>query len=155
MPVENAEGSSIVCSDDFEDGDTAGWVAGEAAVGDEFYVKDGVLSFGLTGGDIEHASKVTTGTWSLDIFLPDKGGTIHLIGLMAEVFDEESNEWEGIWLTIENQPFTNIALHHWTGGSDNLLDHVSIIGEEIIKGWHHVDVTRDDAGMLNIYFNGK
>jgi len=109
----------------------------------------------VSWGDFRYHSTVTTGTWSFDVFIPEKGGTTNDITFIASQLDTEGEEWSTMWMTIENQPYTLIALHHWSGDPDTLVDAVTIRESERLTGWHHVDITRKDSGNIKIYFDGE
>lgn len=145
--------SSIVWSDDFEDGDTEGWEEFDGETGDEYSVEDGKLAFGYIGGDIIHPSSVNTGSWSADVFLGDKGGTVIDLAYMAA--ELEPDEVRVSWITIENQPYTLISLHQWDGLSSEKLKEEKLGERERITGWHHIDITRDLNGFVKVYFNNE
>jgi hypothetical protein len=145
---------SIVWSDDFGDGDTEGWEEMDLVSGDEFSVNEGILSFGNVGGDIRHPSTITTGTWSMDIYIPEKGGETNEIFFMGAQLDSEGEEWAIMTLSVQNQPYTRLLLYAWPSELDPALDPVTIRAGERLSGWHHIDITRDDSGNVKIYFDG-
>ena len=129
---------SIVWSDDFEDGDYAGWE--EYGTAGFYYVKEGALTVGpeMTG-DIVHRTEVAYGAWSFDVFISDKIKALNRIGIM---YDEEGIYGLGIYIRTELN--TVINFFHTKSGE------VSVVGtfenEDQISGWNHFDITRDEAG---------
>ena len=151
---------SIVWADDFEDGDTAGWQDHTMNTGDTYSMNEGFLSFGYGGGDIRRASTVTTGTWSADIFIPEKGGFTNAIFFLASKLEDSGEgyhpeDWVATWVQIENQPYTEIQLAQWVLGEYTLLDSKDIGDRERLTGWHHLDITRDENGKTSVYCDGK
>jgi hypothetical protein len=145
--------TSIVWSDDFEDENTQGWEEFDGVVGDEYFVENGKLAFGYNGGDIIHPSTVNTGSWSADVFLGDKGGTVIDFAYIAT--ELEPDEIRTSWITIENQPYTLISLNQWDGLSSKKLKEEKLGERERITGWHHIDITRDVNGLVKVYFNNQ
>jgi hypothetical protein len=151
-----APDTSIVWSDDFEDGDTEGWVdcINSPPAPDDYSVRDGALTFNADGVCLRYPSTVNVGTWSADILIPDRTGTTNDITFIASQGDAEM-EWSTMWMTIEHLPNTVIALYDSGEYSPNFHG-VSTIGENgKITGWHHVDITRDESGNMKIYFDGE
>jgi hypothetical protein len=73
------------------------------------------LSFGYDGGNFEHASTVSIGTWRAEFFIPEKGGITILIGFLAAELDAEAEKWTANWVSIENQSYTKLKLHEFSG----------------------------------------
>ena len=142
----------IVWSDDFEDGDTAGWQEAFAIHNDEFFGSEGALSFGKNGGDTRRPSNVSIGTWSLDVNLPDTPGPLADITFAVAEF---SGNYRTIWIYFENKQDTVISLRHFNG-SDSIIDgEAPILEGEKVSGWHHIDITRDHDDHTKVYVDGK
>jgi hypothetical protein len=146
--------TSIVWSDDFEDGDTEGWIdcINTPPPADSYSASDGTLAFSQDGACIRYPSTVTFGTWSADVLIPEKTGTTNDITFIASQGDTEM-EWSTMWMTVEHLPNTVIALY--TSGEPSLHGVVNIGENGKITGWHHVDITRDENGNIKIYFDGE
>jgi hypothetical protein len=133
--------TSIVWSDDFEDGDTEGWEGWGSTKDDDFFVSEGVLSFS-NGGVIRHPSTVSIGTWSFDVFLKEEfGGTPYEVDFMV---GSDSHKW----VEITNLPNTQIWLY---GGEEPVF---MDFGEKL-AGQHHFDVTRGEDFVTKVYMNGE
>ena len=144
---------SIVWSDDFEDGDTEGWLeclSYSSSPGD-YSVIDGALTFSNDDVCLRYPSTVTNGTWSADILIPDKAGTTNDITFVASQGNTET-QWSTMWMAIENMPNTVIALYD---SSEGVHDMKIIREDERVTDWHHVDITRDESGNMKVYFDGQ
>ena len=143
---------SIAWSDDFEDGNTEGW---ERYQNVNISVNEGVLTSGANSGAIWHESSVSNGTWSFDVFIPEKNGKTNGISFIASQLDTEGGT--SIWVLLENQSSTLLELGYWTGVSDSetTADSVTIKENEKISGWHHIDITKENNGTTKVYFDGE
>jgi hypothetical protein len=140
---------SVVWSDDFEDGDTDGW---EQMLGNkEHFVSEGAVNFGSGGGAIIYPNSINYGTWSFDVFIPDKGGSTNEIWFIASEIGD--TQYAAFPITIEHQPFTVLEFNHLVGEEETVLDAVTISEGEILSGWHHIDITRDDNQSVKVFFN--
>jgi hypothetical protein len=134
---------SIVWSDDFDDGDLEGW---ETWWKKGFYsTDDGVLSI-KTGGDLYHESTVLTGTWSFDLYLDNNLGTTHEFRFTESPFNFQNlevkqNGTTQIWITTQRDG---------TIPKSSYLD----LGEKV-GGWHHFDISKDETGMIKVYYDGN
>jgi hypothetical protein len=138
---------SIVWTEDFDDGDLSGWEIFTPR--DVFYVEEGVLMSGPeTGGDILHESNVSTGTWSFDIYLPEKMSGVDLFGL---VVDQAMNNAFGFDIknTLENTQIRVATLE------DTQFEYKSQILVPKAVGWNHMDITRDEIGNSKFYLNSE
>jgi hypothetical protein len=138
--------SSIVWSDDFDDGDFEGWGTDYEHV---ISVSEGMLSFGPDrGGEVYHQNDISFGTWSFDVFLPDDfGGSYQIVLNANEMFSSHFG------IKISGIPKTNVKLY-----TDDYGDYVvegTWIAKENLTGWNRFEVTRDDQFNTNVFINGE
>jgi hypothetical protein len=138
--------SSIVWSDDFDDGDFDGWGTDYEHL---ISVSNGTLSFGPdSGGEIYHQNDISFGTWSFDVFLPDDFGGNYNIALNSnKLFNI------GFGIKISSIPKTNVKLY-----TDDYGDYVvegTWFANENLTGWNRIEVTRDDQFNTNVFLNGE
>ncbi len=142
--------TSIVWSDDFEDGDTEGWeeilsASEYSYMGvSDYFVKDGILNF-PDGGDIIHPSTVTTGTWSFDVFVNEGAVT----PISFDIFARTS-----YWFEIDIFNLSTSLIMIEINEDTSIMSPAFYDTGEILTGWHHFDVTRDDVGLITIYLDG-
>jgi len=138
---------SIVWSDDFDDGDFAGWE--EYGTPGFYYVNEGVLTVGPDGaGDIIHRSEVTHGACSFDVFISDKMEGHNRIGIM---YDQEGIY--GLGILIKTKQNTVINYFQTESGLESVAAEFEMEGQ--ISGWNHFDITRDEEGHSIVYLNGE
>jgi hypothetical protein len=138
---------SIVWSDDFEDGDFAGWE--EYGSTGFYYVDAGALMVGPdSAGDIVHRTEVAHGTWSFDVFISDQLMAQNRIGVM---YDEGGAY--GLGILIKTKQNTVINYFQQKSGVESVVGTFEM--EEQLSGWHHFDITRDEAGYSTVYLNGE
>jgi len=135
---------SIVWSDDFEDGDMEGW----EEMGDP-YVEQGAVYFGESGGVIFYRNPVKTGTWSFDAFLCEE--SVRTPEIWFIVSELGNDQYANITINITKQPITKLNITHLDADEETTIDVVTVKESEILTGWHHVDITRDDADHVKIY----
>jgi hypothetical protein len=154
---------SIVWQDDFDDGDTEGWEPLRSKLGKDYFVNEGVLNFGDKGGWLRHTSSVTTGSWSFDVFIPDKWGQTEFT-FISSIPGSENDEFSSLQIQIGTYSDTEFVFRYCYGLQDigdykipqDIMVDWGIIGKrENITGWRHVDITRDDNGNLKFYFDGE
>jgi hypothetical protein len=157
--------TSIVWSEDFEDGDWEGWEIGSTS-GGEFFIEDGVLkvdkceysAFVLSA--IGHLSPITTGTWSFDLYFHGQDfPTIGLFGnLDMDSFVDDFNSPDSWWNRTDFRSLglqvhmRSLYLTTFIDGKHIMMAHYKL---EDHLGWQHFDVTRDDGGRTLVYLNGK
>jgi hypothetical protein len=147
-----------VWSDDFDDGNYDGWTVQEG----EFSATNHVLEITNTEeyNLIYHESTTVVGTWSFDMRVGESTW-MNTFAFMA------SNIWlgnfggeefwffeDGYYLTFGRDPtrFTFAKFQDGTG-----LDwatsyaYIPLAGA---SGWQHIDITRNNAGEMNIFING-
>ena len=151
--------TSIVWSDDFEDGDMEGWedFSNMSAPSDFYTVDGGNLTFlnGNGGFAIMYPSTLTIGTWSADILIPDKNGRANEIFFITSQLDSTWNEWLTLKVTIENNPHTVIALYLQDEAQSSRLGRAMIKKNERLTGWHHIDITRDENDNTKIFLDDE
>jgi hypothetical protein len=98
-----------------------------------------------------HESETSTGTWSFDVFIQEKVGDTYYIAPVANqerLFD--------LGIQIKKSPkdiivkFTSLSSYptgmefgeSWRSG-------------EMLTGWHHFDITRDNDGNTKVYLDGE
>ena len=135
--------TSIVWSDDFDDGDTDGWEPGWRR--GEYSVDNGVLSF-TTGADVAHPSTVLHGTWSFDVYIGDDSGITHEVRFTEGIYNYQM-------LEIKHSPNTQIWVSTQQDPDKPISSYVDL-GERI-TGWHHFDITKDESGLIKVYLDRK
>jgi hypothetical protein len=137
--------TSIVWSEDFEDGDMEGWEI--ISPRDVFYVEEGVLMSGpQTGGDMQHESNVSTGTWSFDIYLPETMLGPDIIGLFVAQDDINAFGFE-FRNILDKTRITALIVEN------TQFNYVSQIRVPKAQGWNHIDITRDEIGKSRVFLN--
>jgi hypothetical protein len=131
-----------VWSDDFTDGDFAGWTVELGS----FSAIDNTLRATGTPSALRHATSTTQGTWSFDVDISQGTAGIY-ITLFADVIVA------GI---CDNCYTLFVSNYQWqfqraTGGSNTVLDTYN--PTENIVGWYHVDVTRDAGGQFYLWID--
>ena len=142
---------SIVWTDDFDDGDMEGW-GQDLNPGIFFFVEEGVLNSGPgRAGDIYHKSKVSTGTWSFDLFFPpDENSGMPYIEFCLSCGQDFDSGFGLSVLSMENVVVTIVRVKR---GSPIYEDQVKLDGD--LSGWNHFDVTRNAEGKSKVYLNGE
>jgi len=169
-PVPSPD-TSIVWSDDFEDGDLAGWEIVSTGLG-RFSVDGQFLQLEVDAPNIhfpsviERSSSITSGTWSFDLNIledPDvyRGDASCYVGLFGNISmdneykDDPVNDW---W---ENPDLRSLAINI---GFERLYFSLINAGKNIIiaqysikdiSGLQHYDVTRDESGHTLVFLNGE
>jgi len=139
---------AVVWSDDFEDGNADGWEWSYGTA--DFSVREGALNFGPgEGGDIKHKSETTIGTWSFDAYMPEQTGWSLYIGMCA---NERSNRFFGLQIKRGTDTFVKLAFEEYLGDEKITFDGPWHAGE-VLTGWHHFDVTRDNSNKTRVYLN--
>jgi hypothetical protein len=148
-------------SEDFQSGLLTDWTTfamedpqNGPVIEGNFTIEDGALK--SLDNDInfaEHNSTVNVGTWSFDMYVPDVGsyvgfafmsngsrplveGTCRLIAIEANIIAGTFVFWQVRYDGVMglDTPYQN------SGG---------------VAGWHHIDITRTNTGLIRIYLNGS
>jgi hypothetical protein len=169
--------SEVVWSENFDDGDMEGWTVTQG----NFTVINGYLEsvakeklqtpFGSAGGS-DHdllsccftQSKVAVGTWSFDIYF---NCSAERPEIAVEFMTKKQTKWgPGMPLGAEAYGKTyGIYAGYDTAGYYELYTAPYFPGVIEIKlyptgpglkrkEWHHIDVTRDEAGQIRLYVDG-
>jgi len=141
---------TIVWSDDFEDGEIEDW-GQDLNPGTSFFVEEGVLTSGPErAGDIYHESKVSSGTWSFDLFItPDT----KLMPNIDFCLSCDQDYISGVGFSVMSTERTTVQMLILENGKLTHEDKVREDGR--LSGWNHFDITRDDSGNSKIYLNGE
>jgi pectate lyase len=139
----NTCSAATVWSDDFNDGNYAGWTL---EIG-SFSAADNTLRGTTTPSAVRHDTTVNQGTWSFDVLIAQATGGV-FINLFAETVT--SGVGDGCYCLTANQYLWRFLRR--TGGSNTQLD--SYDPTETITGWYHIDVTRDSGGQFYLWING-
>jgi hypothetical protein len=134
---------SIVWSDDFEDGDLEGWEENNY-----LSVNEGVLKAGPFGGNIQHKSDVSYGTWSFDVLISENIGSQNIIGV-----SNDEGYLYSIGIEIISMKYPEISIYQID--NDDAVKVVIFHPENEIYGWNHFDITRDEEGNSKVYLNGE
>ena len=162
-----ASRGAMVWSDDFNDGDYDGWTICEnpvynnesewSADNDYLQLDQGTWNsyFSVYWGIISHPSDVAYGTWSFDFKFDEaqvESGTFASIEFISNNLDGNSmNDWRCYWIYFEAISTTEFEI--------NLRKNLATILDTYetpipVTGWHHMDVTRTEAGLISVYHNG-
>jgi len=140
---------SIVWSDDFEDGDTDGWE--EPFSDGEYSVHEGVLITTDNGDILMHESRVSSGTWSFDVFFPEEDVSYFPEFEICLSCDQDSKVGFGMFiLGMDNSIVSVVTLNNSMLSRGDQFP----IGRKL-TGWNHFDITRDESGNSKIYLNGE
>ncbi len=167
--------SEVVWSEDFDDGDMAGWTVTQG----NFTTVNGYLEsivqekmvLPMGGSDIDllsccfTQSTIAVGTWSYDIYFDC---TSELPEIAVEFMTLKLTKWTtGMGTTAENQGKTyGIYAGYNYPGTYELYTAPSFPGSQMLKiystgpgltrkEWHHIDVTRNEDGQIRMYVDGK
>lgn len=159
--------AEVVWLDDFNDEDYVGWeIFGvnmsstpPVEIPGEFSAQDGYMK--AIGPEWNHAripSITTHGTWSFDILATDSP-THHfyvyfMIDDARDAFPQPPNGYGIMVVTKE-----------WEGGKPGFLLMKYLDGmfhpikgymtQGDVSGWHHLDITRENSGLMEVYLNGS
>jgi len=146
--------AATVWSDDFSDGDYAGWTV---EAGTFTAVNYRLENAGDILNSVFHASTVATGTWRFDLdvicpitFYTHHGGVDFMTIDIDPLTHYPANGYEvafnfaEVWLNkIVDGEYTNLAKYHIGANTEGAL-----------RALEHVDVTRNTAGDLHVWVNG-
>jgi pectate lyase len=135
--------AAVVWSDDFTDGDIAGWTVELGS----FSAIDNTLRATGTPSALRHDTSTTQGTWSFDVDITQGTAGIY-ITLFADVMVAGICD-SCYTLFVSNYQW---QCQRATSGSNTVLDTYN--PTENIVGWYHVDVTRDASGQFYFWING-
>jgi len=149
---------AVVWSDDFNDGNYEGWTINENpafATGPNWTAANHYLEFNQSGfGVISHPSSVVNGMWSFDV-KPHESSFTEVVFISNNITEQaDMNDWVGYWIHFEASADNIIlSLREKNGGPFTTVD--SYETSIPIAGWHHIDVTKTEAGLFKVYHNGS
>ncbi|MHA2081717.1 MAG: hypothetical protein ACW99H_11290 [Candidatus Thorarchaeota archaeon] len=163
--------STVVWSDDFNDGNYDGWTicANELLYGGDYGFNGSQWSAANNYlqldheelGIITHPSDVAYGTWSFDFNANESHiGSAAGINIIStdEVLWTDTDGWDdpertGIWIFFEVYVEKDLwSLRKLYDGEVTTIDYEVL---EHVVGWHHIDVTRNTTGWFSVYHNGS
>ncbi|MFW9888308.1 MAG: hypothetical protein ACFFER_09010 [Candidatus Thorarchaeota archaeon] len=166
--------SEVIWSEDFND--IADWdfwglhYEDNIPLPANYSVSEGMLRFqgGANHWTVAmHNTTQSVGTWSFDLDVQDQYRHLFHIAFIGGYWDNDSIIWPdwrssvpyeyGIMpVTSQVYSYADEFVLYWrpTGGADSIytLDHYR--PAEMI-GWHHIDITRNSSGHIDVYFNGE
>ena len=99
-----------------------------------------------------HNSTTNVGTWSFDMYVPNKPNAD--VGMTFMANDSRPLAYASRAMTV----------HAWTAGNRFLIWEIRDLEiihfespyfpAEGVIGWHHIDITRTDTGQIRVFFNG-
>jgi len=129
-----------VWSDDFDDGDYAGWTVDAGMFSAEENVLNPMLEG--AGNTIYRVSSVSQGTWSFDAFFTEYGS-----GAVDFMLTIDNYGYE-----LEMPDANMIQFYRMEGGTQTRLIYFTF--QNSLSSWQHFDITRDSDGRTCIYHNG-
>ncbi|MFX1482526.1 MAG: hypothetical protein ACFFCP_04975 [Promethearchaeota archaeon] len=148
----------VVWSDDFNDGNYIGWTINEnpaLGTGANWSAANLYLEFNQSGyGVISHPSSVVNGTWSFDV-KPHASSFTQVVFISNNVTElADINDWVGYWINFAASA-DNIILSLRAKNGGPFTTVASYETPIPIAGWHHIEVTRDTAGVFSVKHNGS
>ncbi|MFX1607129.1 MAG: hypothetical protein ACFFDD_14640 [Promethearchaeota archaeon] len=163
--------STMVWSDDFNDGNYDGWTicnnsvistsTNWSAANDNLQLNEDAWSntWGISWGAISYPSSIAHGTWSFDIkvneSLFESGGFVSIVFISNNISNLVSvNDWNCYWIyfdidTLPASDGENFTIY--LRRNEHTVLHSS---EPVpVAGWHHMNVTRDEAGLFTVFHN--
>jgi hypothetical protein len=144
--------AATVWSDDFSDGDYAGWTV---EAGTYTAVNYRLENMGNIINVIHHASTVAMGTWSfdLDIISPITGNDAEVSFLAIDLNPTTHYAQNGYAVEFS---MAKVWLIKYVDGSPTTLASYYIGPNEgtVLRALEHVDVTRNTAGEMHVWVNG-
>lgn len=137
--------AAVVWSDDFNDGNYVGWTVDLG----NYMVVDNYLKGQSTTNAIYHPSTIITGTWSFDVYFPGYLGGASIVFFMA---NQTARGFPDFSYQIKVSRGA-IELKKNSGWIRHALD--NYYPTSAVKGWQHIDVTRDSNGAFCVYVNGS
>jgi hypothetical protein len=137
-PVEAA----TVWSDTFDDGDYDGWTVTYGS----YSCTDHSLISTQYSSAINRSSSVMVGTWSFDLLLIDSGTSGVHICFYCESF--VFYPITGYDLKVSRNGF---ELMYWLDYYDDSIG--EYFPPFVMAGWQHIDITRDETGLIRVYIN--
>jgi hypothetical protein len=137
-PIEAVQ----VWSDTFDDGNYDGWNVTYGS----FSCIDNALVSNQYSSAIHRPSTVIVGTWSFDLLLIDSSTSGVHICFYCESF--VFYPITGYDLKVSRNGF---ELMYWLDYYDDSIG--EYFPPFVMAGWQHIDITRDDTGLIRVYIN--
>jgi hypothetical protein len=161
--LSNTCNAEVVWSEDFEDGDLEGWWIAQG----NFSVEDGTLRSTVEESFqkvmflsvIWHPSTVAVGTWSWDWMFDSPNDSpeivVDFMSMTQHTFVMNSRGKNyGIYAGhLDENEFVLYADDKWYIGEIFYERYMSIAATKKNK-WHHIDVTRNEDGLIRFYADG-
>ena len=158
---------AVVWSDDFNDGDYSGWTICDnpvynndsewSATNNYLQLDQGTWSdfFLLDWGIISHPSNVVYGTWSFDFRFDEAQldtGEFASIEFISNNLDGDSmGDWRCYWIYFHAVSAAEFEIQLRKNTVTILATYETPVAA---AGWHHIEVTRTEAGLFSVYHNG-
>ena len=134
--------ATIVWTDAFDDGNFDGWTVTYGA----FSCAENALLAIQYSSTIHYPSTVMVGTWSFDLFVVDSGTSCLHVCFYCESF--AIYPITGMDLKVSRNGF---ELMYWLDAYDDSIG--EYFPPFVMTGWQHIDITRDDTGLIRVYIN--
>jgi hypothetical protein len=134
--------ATVVWSDTFDDGNYDGWTVTYGS----FSCAENSLISNQYSSAINRPSTVMVGTWSFDLLLVDSGSSGIHVCFYCESF--VFYPITGYDLKVSRYGF---ELMYWLDYYDDSIG--EYFPSIVMDGWQHVDITRDDTGLIRVYIN--
>ncbi|TFG30929.1 hypothetical protein EU528_07410 [Candidatus Thorarchaeota archaeon] len=148
-----------VWSDNFDDENLDGWttfgfenITNGLPIDGNFSAEGGQLT--ALDDDINfarHDSTTSVGTWSFDMFVPDKLSAD--VGMVFMSNGSRPLEYETLSITIHAYTGENHFTIWELRGDDMVVFESPYIPTTGVLGWHHIDITRTDVGRFQVFVN--
>ena len=138
----NSASATLVWSDAFDDGNFDDWTVTYGAFSG---AENALLAIQFSSA-IHHPSTVMVGTWSFDLLIVDSGTSCLHVCFYCESF--EIYPITGMDLKVSRNGF---ELMYWLDYYDDSIG--EYFPPFVMVGWQHIDITRDDTGLIRVYIN--
>lgn len=158
--------STVVWSDNFDDGNYDGWTICENSrysSGSAWLATNNYLELNQSGfGIISHPSDVAYGSWSFDFRANESQVELQtkaeIVFISSNLDGARSEDWYGYWVEFRVSsisPSKNFTLSLRRGDFSGVLVVIDGYYTPVpVAGWHHINVTRDTNGLFKVYHNG-
>ncbi|MFX0168394.1 MAG: hypothetical protein ACFE89_03455 [Candidatus Hodarchaeota archaeon] len=140
--IKDSASATLVWADTFDDGNYDGWTVTYGS----FSCAENNLISTQYSSTIHRPSTVTVGTWSFDLLIINSGSSGVHVCFFCESFI--FYPITGYDLKVSRNGF---ELMYWLDNYDDCIG--DYFPPFIMAGWQHVDITRDDAGLIRVYIN--
>ena len=140
--LPDSASATLVWSDAFDDGNFDGWTV---TYGSYSCAENALLAIQYSSA-IHYPSTVMVGTWSFDLLLIDSGTSCLHVCFYCESF--QIYPTTGMDLKVSRNGF---ELMYWLDYYDDSIG--EYFPPFVMAGWQHIDITRDDTGLIRVYIN--